>query len=138
VRDQAECGRAESKELVSQFPGDGQLTLVVDDRPIAPLSVATDPAARRRGLIGQTNVEGALLLPGVRAVHTLGMRLVIDVAYLDGNGAVIEITRMRRWRIGRQRRHAEAVLEAAAGAFDRWGLHVGSIVSSRRVGFTGF
>ena len=104
--------------------------LVVDGRAVAPLTVAVDPAARRRGLIGQTTVDGALLLPGVRALHTLGMRLVIDVAYLDRTGAVIEITRMRRWRIGRQRRQAAAVLEATAGSFERWGVHTGSIVSS--------
>ena len=83
--------------------------LVVDGRAVAALTVAVDPAARRRGLLGQTRVDGALLLPGVRAVHTVGMRLVIDVAYLDGRGAVVEITRMRRWRVGRQRRHAAAV-----------------------------
>ena len=104
--------------------------LSVDGRPVAPLTVAVDPAARRRGLIGQTSVDGALLLPGVRAVHTIGMRVVIDVAYLDDRGAVIEIRRMRRWRVGRRRRQAAAVLEAAAGSFDRWGLHVGSVVSS--------
>lgn len=106
--------------------------LVVDGRAVAPLTVAVDPAARRRGLLGQTRVDGALFLPGVRAVHTVGMRIVIDVAYLDARGAVVEITRLRPWRVGRKRRHAAAVLEAAAGSFERWGVHLGSIVSSLR------
>jgi uncharacterized protein len=138
VPEQAAGGRARGKDLVSRLPVNGQVMLVVDGLAVAPLTVAVDPAARRRGLIGQTKVDGALLLPGVRAVHTIAMRLVIDVAYLDPGGAVVEITRMRRWRIGRQRREAAAVLEAAAGSFERWGLHVGSVVSSLRVKGDGF
>jgi uncharacterized protein len=135
VPEGAEGGSAEGKELAIELPTNGQLTLLVDGRPVAVLDIAASRAARRRGLIGQPDVVRALLLPGVRAVHTVGVRIAIDVAYLDARGIVLDVTRMRRWRVGRQRRQASAVLEAAAGSFARWGVRPGVLVSS--VGATG-
>ena len=71
--------------------------------------------------------DGIVLTPA-RAVHTFGMRFDLDVAYLDGEMRVIEVTRMRRNRLGRPRWRARSVLEAEAGTFERWGLRVGDLV----------
>lgn len=68
------------------------------------------------------------MLTPARAVHTFGMRFDLDVAYLDGDGVVLDVHRMRRNRLGRPRWRAHAVLEAEAGAFERWGLRVGDRV----------
>ena len=38
---------------------------------------------------------------------------------------VLETVCMRRWRLGRPRLRARCILEAEAGAFERWNLHVG-------------
>jgi uncharacterized membrane protein (UPF0127 family) len=92
------------------------------------LEVADTRRARRRGLLGRDGIDGALLLTPARAVHTIGMRFDLDVAYLDGDRRVLEVQTMRRNRLGRPRWRARSVLEAEAGAFARWGLGVGDVV----------
>ena len=92
------------------------------------IEVASTRRARRRGLLGRDGCPGGLLLTPARAVHTFGMRFDLDVAYLDGDGRVLEVARMRRNLLGRPRWRARSVLEAEAGAFERWGLGVGDVV----------
>ncbi|MGI8792731.1 MAG: DUF192 domain-containing protein [Acidimicrobiales bacterium] len=96
--------------------------LIRDGEVLATLEVADDRRARRRGLLGRDACDGAIVLRPTRAVHTLGMRFSIDVAYCDRDLNVISTVTMRRWRIGRPRFRARAVVEAEAGAFDRWRL----------------
>jgi hypothetical protein len=59
------------------------------------------------------------------------MDFTIDVAYLDADSKVLAITTMRPFRIGRPRFRAKAVLEAEAGSFARWGIHVGDVLEAR-------
>ena len=92
------------------------------------IEIAATRRARRRGLLGRDGCPGGLLLTPARAVHTFGMRFDLDVAYLDGDGRVLEVARMRRNRLGRPRWRARSVLEAEAGTFGRWGLGVGDVV----------
>ena len=99
--------------------------LVRDGEVLASLEVASSRRERRRGLLGRDGLEGALLLRPCTSVHTAGMRFDLDVAFCDEDLKVIETVRMRRWRVGRPRRGAHAVLEAEAGAFDRWRLRPG-------------
>lgn len=99
--------------------------LLRDGVVLCSLEVASTPARRMRGLLGRDGLDGALLLRPATAVHTLGMRFDLDVAFLDGDLVVLELLRMRRNRFGRPRRRARAVLEAEAGAFDRWALRPG-------------
>ena len=89
------------------------------------LEVARSAQARRRGLLGRDGTEGALLLSPASAVHTLGMRFAIDVAYLDRALRVIAVRTMRPGRIGLPRLRARHVLEAEAGAMERWGVRRG-------------
>jgi len=56
--------------------------LVCDERVLASMEVASTRAARRDGLAGRDEVEGALLLQRTRWVHTIGVRFPIDVAFL--------------------------------------------------------
>jgi uncharacterized membrane protein (UPF0127 family) len=93
--------------------------------------VASTRRTRRRGLLGRDGIDGALVLSPARAVHTLGMRFDLDVAFLDGDGKVIDVCRMARNRVGLPRWRARSVLEAEAGAFDRWTLRVGDVVEVR-------
>lgn len=60
------------------------------------------------------------------------MRFDLDIAYLDREGAVVKANRMRRNRLGVPVWGAHTVIEAEAGAFARWGLHVGDIIEVRR------
>jgi uncharacterized membrane protein (UPF0127 family) len=96
--------------------------IVRDGEVLATLEVAASFSERLRGLLGRDAVDGALLIEHARSVHTLGMRFPIDVAYLDATMTVIETTSMPPWRTGRPRLRARRVLEAEAGAFERWRL----------------
>ncbi len=101
--------------------------LLRDGEVLAAAELARSAPARWRGLLGRTGIDGALVLPHTRAVHTLGMRFAIDVAFLDSRWRVVDTCTMPPWRIGRPR-WCTSVLEAEAGAFERWRLKPGDIV----------
>jgi uncharacterized protein len=105
--------------------------LVSQGRVLASAEMACTRRARRRGLLGRDDLEGALVLDRCRWVHTLGMRFPLDVAYLDSNGTVIKTHHLSRWRIGVPVMRARFVIEAQRGAFARWGLHVGDEIDVR-------
>ncbi|MEW1671214.1 DUF192 domain-containing protein [Streptomyces albidoflavus] len=103
---------------------DGTDHLEVGDVTV-PLQIAASLRARTRGLLGRSSFTGALLLTPAKSVHTLGMRIPIDIAYLDRHLRVIDLHTMKPHRIGRPRVHVHHVLEAEAGSFARWGVAVG-------------
>jgi uncharacterized membrane protein (UPF0127 family) len=105
--------------------------LVSDARVLASAEVARDRRARRKGLLGRDHYEGALVIEHCHWIHTLGMRFAIDVAYLDAGGAVIKTTRVKPHRPTAPVPRAAAVIEAEAGAFERWGLRVGDVIEIR-------
>ncbi len=110
---------------------DDQHWLLRDGDVLASVEVASHFAARAVGLLGKGSYDGAMLLPHTRAVHTLGMRFAIDVAFLDKELVVVATTTMRPWRLGHPRRRGRCVLEAEAGAFARWGLAPGDRLELR-------
>jgi uncharacterized membrane protein (UPF0127 family) len=76
-------------------------------------------------------VTGALLLSPANSIHTFGMRLAIDVAYLDRHLRVLAVRTMPPGRLGLPRVRARHVLEAEAGAMRGWGLEAGARVEVR-------
>ena len=96
--------------------------LLRDGEVLASLEVARTRRARSRGLLGRDGIEGALLLEPARAVHTLGMRFPIDVAFCDGEMVVLRVVRMSRYRVSRPLLGSRCVIEAEAGEFARWRL----------------
>lgn len=105
--------------------------LVTDGRVLASAEVVNGRRDRARGLIGRDGHEGALVLSPCRWIHTVGMRFPLDVAYVDAEGIVLRTVRMGRNRMGLPIPRARMVIEAEAGAFARWGLHVGDLVELR-------
>jgi uncharacterized membrane protein (UPF0127 family) len=105
--------------------------LVTEGRVLASAETATTRAARRRGLLGRNGVEGALVLPRCRWVHTVGMRFPIDVIYLDRDGVVVKTQRLKRNRVAIPVFAARTVIEAETGALGRWDLHAGDVVELR-------
>jgi uncharacterized protein len=103
-----------------------------DGDVVAAAEVADTVAARVRGLMGRDGYDGALFLPRTRAVHSAGMRFSIDVAFLDGSLRVVDVVRLAPWRMTRPRWRCRWVLEAEAGAFERWGLRPGDRLELRR------
>ncbi len=92
---------------------------------IAALEVADSFGARARGLLGRDGLQGALLLRPAKSVHTFWMRFPIDVAFCDRNLVVLDTVTMPRHRLSRPRLRAHCVIEAEAGAFERWRLRKG-------------
>ncbi|MFF8906828.1 DUF192 domain-containing protein [Streptomyces olivaceoviridis] len=108
--------------IVRAGSGGGQAAVPV------PLEIAASYRARTKGLLGRDTVDGALLLSPASGVHTFGMRIPIDVAYLDRRLTVIAVRTMRPGRLGLPRPRARHVLEAEAGAMAGWGLRPGARV----------
>lgn len=108
--------------------------LLCDGRVLASAEVADNVVARVRGLLGRRSYEGAMVFPHTRSVHTLGMRFALDVAFLDRDLVVLATVRVRPWSMALPRRRARLVLEAPAGAFERWGLAAGDRLELKETG----
>jgi uncharacterized protein len=98
---------------------------------LASAEVAKSIGARSKGLLGKKGYEGAFVLQHTRGVHSIGMHFAIDVAFLDRKLVVVDVAHLPPWRIALPRLRARSVLEAEAGAFERWNLHVGDELELR-------
>lgn len=105
--------------------------LVRGDDVLATVEVAVTRRSRRRGLLGRPAVDGALILRPCRQVHTVGLRFPIDVAFCDRDGVVLTTVTLRPYRVSRPTRRGHFVVEAAAGAFERWQLRPGDVLEVR-------
>jgi uncharacterized protein len=99
---------------------------------LASAHVADTFRSRLQGLIGRNGLEGALVIEHSKWIHTFGMRFVLDVAYIDKEGNVVRIDKLGPHRLGRPEPRAVMIVEAEAGAFERWGLKVGQQVELRQ------
>nr|WP_202540737.1 DUF192 domain-containing protein [Streptomyces sp. SID3915] len=109
-------------EHVGTGPGPGPVGAAARE---IPLRIAASYRARAKGLLGVDGVDGALLITPCQSVHTFRMRFTIDVAYLDRRFNVLAVRTMRPGRLGLPRLRARHVLEAEAGAMERWGVRPG-------------
>lgn len=119
--------------------------LLRDGEVLAALEVATARHGRWMSLARRPRIEGALLVYGARSVHTLGARFGVDVAYCAADQGlavadrdpeavmitVLHATTMAAHRIGRSRAHAQCVIAAEPGAFERWRLRAGNRLEVR-------
>jgi uncharacterized membrane protein (UPF0127 family) len=99
--------------------------LIRGDDVLATLDVADSFSTRLKGLLGRDGVEGAFLIKPASSVHTLGMKFAIDVAFCDKSMTVVDLITMQPNRLCMIRPKARCVIEAEAGAFERWGLRRG-------------
>jgi uncharacterized membrane protein (UPF0127 family) len=105
-----------------------EVWLVRDGEVLAAAEVASTRRERTRGLLGRDGFTGAFLFRKCRQVHTAGMRFAIDVAFCDADGRVIRISTLKPWRLSPIVWRSKLVIEAEAGAFERWSLRVGDQV----------
>jgi uncharacterized membrane protein (UPF0127 family) len=107
--------------------------LVSEGRVLAAAQLATSRADLRRGLLGVTSVDEPLVLMPCSWVHTIGMKVAIDVAHVSADGLVLHTATLKPWRIGARNKQSHMIVEAAAGSFERWNLSVGSPLEVRYV-----
>ena len=100
--------------------------LLRDGEVLASLEVLDSRLERGRGLLGRERPVGAVLLPSTRAVHTIGMRYPLDIAFCDEDLVVVAaLSGVRPFRVALPRRRCRSVIEAEAGSFARWRLQPG-------------
>ena len=73
--------------------------------------IACSLGARLRGLLGEGEYDGALLLAPCNDIHTFGMRRPIDVAFVSPEGIVIQSHRMVGTRQRIRCKNAAATIE---------------------------
>ncbi|HVB91450.1 MAG TPA: DUF192 domain-containing protein [Acidimicrobiales bacterium] len=107
--------------------------LLCDGDVVCALEIAESFGERAKGLRGRTGCEGGLHLDGVTSVHTVGMKFAIDVAFLTEDLTVVRLARLKPWRLALGRSGVRSVLQAEAGALERWGVQVGDQMVIRLV-----
>jgi uncharacterized membrane protein (UPF0127 family) len=105
--------------------------LLRDGDVLAAAEVADQFGVRAKGLLRKSGYEGAMVFPRTRSVHTFGMRFPIDVAFCDERMVVVDVATLSPWRMSMPRRRCHSIVEAEAGAFERWGLRVGDKLDLR-------
>ena len=105
--------------------------LLREDQVLAALEVAASRRDRMRGLLGRDRLDGALLLVPGKSVHSFGMRFPIDVAFCDRDMVVLRTVCLPPNRLTRLSLRGHSIIEAEAGAFERWQLRTGDQLEVR-------
>ena len=100
-------------------------------RVVTSTAIAASRQDRRRGLRGATSVPYPLVIERCRWVHSFGMKIPIDVVYLDKESHIIKIHTLNPNRLASPVFRATRVLETEIGAFRRWKLQVGDEIEIR-------
>ena len=105
--------------------------LLCQAQVLSSLNIADCARTRRRGLIGQSEIETPLLIDCCKWIHTFGVKCSLDVAYLDSEFKVIKVQTIKPRRVALPVFGASHVLEAGAGTFESWGLVIGHTLEAR-------
>jgi uncharacterized membrane protein (UPF0127 family) len=108
--------------------------LLRDGDVVCALEMTDSRGERARGLRGLNHGDGALHLTGARVAHTMGIGFPVDVALLSDDLVVVGLVRLSPWRVALPRKGVRSVVEAEAGALERWGVQVGDQLTIRQVG----
>ena len=96
--------------------------LTADGRELARVELAATARQRTRGLLGRSALAPgcALWLAPCRSIHTVAMRFVIDVVFLDRHSRVVTIReQLAPYRLAWGGWRSRGVLEFAAGEVAR-------------------
>jgi len=96
--------------------------LLREGEVLATVEVVDSLEGRARLHLQRGELEGAVLLRPARLASTVAAAFPRDVAFCDERLVVLARLRLPPRRLGVPRRGARCVLEAPAGAFDRWSL----------------
>ncbi|MCP4228207.1 MAG: DUF192 domain-containing protein [Actinomycetia bacterium] len=106
--------------------------LIREGEVLASVEVRSTRKGRLRGLLGRSGLEGALVLPRTRSVHSVGMSFDLDVAFVDADSNVVRTLQLKRNRVTMPVWRAYLVIEAEAGSFGQWKLKIGDKIEVRQ------
>ena len=118
--------------------GVGQCELVNAERGsvlAGHVEPAFDSPSRKKGLLGRTEIpdDYAMVIAPCSAIHTIGMRVPIDVMFVARDGTVLKTCpSLHPWRLAGALR-AHAVIEAAPGFLERHQIVPGESVAVREI-----
>ncbi len=105
--------------------------LLRDGTVLAAADTVGSFMGRTRGLAGNGDLPGALVLPRMKLAHSLFTDFPLDVAFCDAELRVLGTRQLARWRIAAPRLTCQTVVEARSGSFERWGLAAGDQLEFR-------
>lgn len=111
-------------DAVVGAPGSFTLRLHRTGAPLARARLAATSAARRRGLLGRLEIapdEGLVIAP-TQGIHTFGMRITLDVVFVDRDGVVVKLAPAVPPRRVRLAFRAFAAVELASGRLGAAGV----------------
>jgi hypothetical protein len=106
--------------------------LIREGEVLASVEIRLTRRGKLLGLLGRSGIEGALVLPKTRSVHSIGMAFDLDVAFVDADSIVIKALQLKRNRVTLPVRQAHLVVEAEAGSFGHWDLKIGDKIEVRQ------
>ena len=69
------------------------------------------------GLMGKTNIEIGLLIPGCNSIHTFFMKIPIDTIFIGSDNKIVQIIHnLKPWRIVLPVSRAKDTLELESGS----------------------
>lgn len=92
------------------------------------LEIADSFKARLKGLLGRDDLEReeGLIIKPCNSVHTIGMKIPIDVAFVDSENEIIHIIdSMFPGKLSPIIKKSKYVIEVNAGVFKAKGLEIG-------------
>ena len=98
---------------------------------LASADIANTAKSRRRGLIGQTSIDSALVISPCKWIHTIGMKCAIDVLYLDATGLVVKTEHLKPMRVAAPVSRSKTIIEMASGSIERCGVRIGDLIEVR-------
>ena len=87
--------------------------------------------SRMQGLLGTRTLDGGLIIPKCRQVHTFFMHYAIDVVFLDAKNSIVKVQTLAPWRFSAWVARAASVLELPAGFAHAHELRVGESLEVR-------
>ncbi len=105
--------------------------LMCEGKVLASADIANTAKSRRRGLIGQTSIDSALVISPCKWIHSFGMKCAIDVLYLDATGLVVKTQQLKPMRVAAPVGRSKTIVEMSAGLIERFGVRVGDLIEVR-------
>jgi len=102
-----------------------------DGKVLASADIANTVKSRRRGLIGQTSIDSALVISPCKWIHSIGMKCAIDVLYLDAAGLVVKTERLKPMRVAVPVGRSKTIVEMSSGSIERFGVQIGDLIEVR-------